>query len=289
VTSINYNIVMFAYNEQDNIEASITSIFNNVNAQLNCFYLIANGCSDDTVAIANRVKEKLGFSRLNVVEIELGDKCNAWNTYLHELADDVDVHFFTDADVQFSSHCFEQMAEKLVNTGDSTVVIAGMPLTGRNIDFYRSLVIERACFFGNLYGMKHAFVERIRETPFRLPVGLNWIDSFLTKAANTDLKFTDFNLPDRTTWIEGVGYDFEKLSVFKRSDIKLYINRIARYELGKIQEVFLDALPCEQWPADMMDINRKIDADFDSLTSHLGFIKKSLVRKRLTKILSKAS
>ena len=81
---------MFAYNEQDNIEASITSIFNNVNAQLNCFYLIANGCSDDTVAIANRVKEKLGFSRLNVVEIELGDKCNAWNTYLHELADDVD-------------------------------------------------------------------------------------------------------------------------------------------------------------------------------------------------------
>lgn len=285
----NYNIVMFAYNEQNNIEASITSIFNNVNEQLHSFYLIANGCTDETVAIANSVKDKLGFNRLKVIEIALGDKCNAWNTYVHELAESVGVHFFTDADVQFSEHCFEKMAGKLAGSDEQTVVIAGMPLSGRNIDFYRSLVIERACFFGNLYGMKHAFIERIRETPFRLPIGLNWIDSFLTKAANTDLRFTNFNLPNRTTWIEGVGYDFEKLSIFKRSDINLYINRIARYELGKIQEVFLDALPCEQWPADMMDINRKIDNDFDNLTSQLGFVKKRLVRKRLTKILANAN
>lgn len=282
-----YNIVMFAYNEQDNIESSIKSVFKNTNHNLNRFYLIANGCSDNTVEVTNRVKKSLEFSKLHIVEIELGDKCNAWNTYVHELADNVDVHFFTDADVQFSNDCFDKMALKLSVSEPDTVVIAGMPLSGRNIDFYRSLVTERACFFGNLYGMKHEFIDRIREVPFRLPIGLNWIDSFLTKAVNTDLKFTQVNLPNRTTWVEGVGYQFEKLSIFKRSDIKLYINRIARYELGKIQEVFLDSIPCEQWPHDMMDINRKIDADFDTLSANLSIIKKRLVRRRLNRILAK--
>ena len=278
---------MFAYNEQDNIETSITSVFNSTDKNLNRFYVIANGCTDNTVKVANEVKQKLNFGQLTVHEIELGDKCNAWNTYVHDLADEVAVHFFVDADVRFSLNCFPQMAEKLYSSPEQTVIIAGMPLSGRNLDFYRSLVIERSCFFGNLYGMKWSFIQRIRDKPFYLPVGLNWIDSFLTKAANTNLAFSKKNLPERTTWLEGVGYDFEKLSVFKPSDIKLYINRIARYELGKIQEVFLDALPPEDWPRKMKPINQKIDADFENLTTHLNPIKRKLVRKRLTKLLLK--
>ena len=78
---------MFAYNEQDNIETSITSVFNSTDEKLNCFHIIANGCSDNTVAVANEVKQKLNFDQLTIHEIELGDKCNAWNTYVHELAD----------------------------------------------------------------------------------------------------------------------------------------------------------------------------------------------------------
>lgn len=126
------------------------------------------------------------------------------------------------------------MVEKLVNIGDSMVVIVGMFLIGRNIDFYWSLVIECVCFFGNLYGMKYVFVEWIREILFCFFVGFNWIDFFLIKVVNMDLKFIDFNLFDCIIWIEGVGYDFEKLLVFKCSDIKLYINCIVWYELGKI-------------------------------------------------------
>ncbi|MDG6096173.1 glycosyltransferase family 2 protein [Alteromonas sp. ZYF713] len=287
MNELKYNIVMFAYNEQDNIETSITSVFNSTNEYLHRFYVIANGCTDSTVSVAEGVKQKLNFEKLTVHEIELGDKCNAWNTYVHQVADEVAVHFFVDADVRFSMNCFPQMAEKLHSSPEQTVIIAGMPLSGRNLAFYRSLVIERSCFFGNLYGMKWSFIQRIREKSFYLPVGLNWIDSFLTKAANTDLAFDKKNLPDRTTWLEGVGYDFEKLSVLKPGDIKLYINRIARYELGKIQEVFLDALPPEEWPRKMKPINQKIDANFSDVTSHLNPIKRRLVRQRLTKLLLK--
>lgn len=280
-----YNIVMFAYNEEANIATSIRSIFDNVDDDLNAFYLIANGCSDNTVAHAEQSKDALGFDKLIIKEIELGDKCNAWNTYIHEYSDNVETHFFTDADVRFSSRCFPQLSQKLSDCPPQTVAIAGMPLSGRNIAFYRELVTERACFFGNLYGLRHSFIQRMQSAKFRLPIGLNWIDSFLTKAVNTDLSFSKENLPQRTTWIDGVGYEFDSLSAFKRDDIKLYINRIARYELGKIQEFYLDKTPVREWPASMSSINDEIWRDFSNQTNHLSWIKTLLVKKRLKKLI----
>jgi hypothetical protein len=276
---------MFAYNEQNNIANSLTSVFQNKSTSLKHVYLITNGCTDNTAEHAERLKQELSFTELNIINIELGDKCNAWNHYMHNLADDVEHHFFIDADVNFSDNCFEQMHNKLITTETSTVAIAGLPLSGRNIEFYRSLVIKRACFFGNLYGLKHCFVERIREADFYLPIGLNWIDSFLTKAVNTDIQFFNYNLPNRVTYIEGVGYQFDSLSPFKVDDIKLYFNRIARYELGKLQETYLDSLDVANWPKDMSGINQKISANFDKQTNALSIIKRFLVRKRLTKLL----
>lgn len=283
----NYNIVMFAYNEQDNIEKSLNSIFNNTDERLSTFFLIANGCTDDTVAVANQIKAELQFEKMVVVSLAMGDKCNAWNHYMYQLADSTGVHFFVDADVQFSENCFPLLATQLMEAPDKTVAVAGMPLTGRNLDFYQSLVRERACFFGNLYGLKWSFIERIREDQFKLPVGLNWIDSFLTKAVNTDLKFFNYNLPNRTTYLEGVGYRFTSLKAWKCKDLTLYINRIARYELGKIQEKYLDAMNVTEWPESMQAINHSIQKNRDEDIAGLGLIKTYLVKKRLKRIIKR--
>lgn len=285
--NMSYNIVMFAYNEEANIVQSIESIFNNTDLNLNRFYLIANGCTDNTIDIAQSTKARLKFEKMTIKEITLGDKCNAWNTYIHDFSDQAQTHFFTDADVSFSDNCFSQMNTKLGQAPEETVVIAGMPLSGRNIEFYRELLTQRACFFGNLYGVRQSFIDRIKSANFRLPVGLNWIDSFLTKAVNTDLSFGKDNLPQRTTWLEGVGYTFDSLSFLKKDDIKLYFNRIARYELGKLQEVYLDNLPLAQWPLDMTEINKKIDGTFAQQTEQLSWFKTLLVRRRLNKIMSR--
>jgi glycosyltransferase involved in cell wall biosynthesis len=291
---------MFAYNEEANIVRSIESVFHNVDENLNAFCLIANGCTDNTVSVASATKDRLGFDSMHIKQITLGDKCNAWNTYVHEYShehshehphkrsDYIETHFFTDADVRFSDQCFVKMSHHLASSESDTVVIAGMPLSGRNNAFYYELVTQRACFFGNLYGMRQSFIQRIKETEFRLPIGLNWIDSFLTKAVNTDLTFGKDNLPNRTTWIESVGYQFDSLTFWKQDDIKLYFNRIARYELGKIQEHYLDALNVASWPESMTAINHQIWADFDAKAHHLSWFKKRLVRQRLKKIIDRS-
>lgn len=283
-----YNIIMFAYNEQSNIEASITSVYHNVDSRLHTFYILANGCSDATIPIAEKTKKNLQFDNLSIIEIEEGDKCNAWNMYMHNIENETDAHFFVDADVNFTSNSFPLMFDHLMAKDEQTVVIAGMPQSGRNLQFYRSLVKERACFFGNLYGMKGSFINRIKEDNFYLPKGLNWIDSFLTKAVNTDLQFFNYNLPNRTTYIDDVGYYFESLSPFRQSDIKLYFNRIARYELGKLQETYLDTVSVNEWPSDMGEINQKIAENIKFHTVNLSWFKTLLVKKRLNKLVKRA-
>lgn len=284
-----YNIVMFAYNEEKNIALSVKSVFESADDNLKHFFLIANGCTDKTVEVALSVKDELNFTKMSVVNLEIGDKCNAWNHYVHELATSEDVHFFVDADVKFSPNCFGAMHDKLFECPSETVAIAGLPLSGRNIEFYRSLVRDRSCFFGNLYGLRNSFITRVREDTFFLPKGLNWIDSFLTKAVNTDLQFFNYNLKNRVTYLDGVGYVFDSLSPLKRDDIKLYVNRIARYELGKIQEKHLDAIDVKQWPRDLMNLNVKIWRNFDEETNGLSFIKRRLVKWRLKKLLVKSN
>ncbi|MFT6269548.1 MAG: hypothetical protein ACJAVV_002374 [Alphaproteobacteria bacterium] len=280
---------MFAYNEAANLKASLTNMFNNVDERVQTVYLLANGCTDNTIKVAYELKDSLSFKQLEIIEITLGDKCNAWNHYIHEIKANADCHFFVDADVLFSENCFPLLYDKIINTSPTPNIIAGYPLSGRNLEFYQMLVEDRACFFGNLYGASQQYIEMVRAKEFYLPIGLNWIDSFLTKAANTDIQFIDHNLPNRVIYQKDVGFEFESLSPFKLDDIILYKNRIARYELGKIQEVYLDELAIEDWPRGMALINRQILANFKDKASHLGFIKRRLVEQRLNKTIAKDS
>lgn len=278
---------MFAYNEATNIRSALTNVFENIDKRLQTVYLLANGCTDNTVEIANELKVELGFTQLEVIEIKLGDKCNAWNHYVHDIKVNAACHFFIDADVVFSDSCFPILYDEITEIKPTPNIVAGYPLSGRNLPYYQMLVEERACFFGNLYGASHKYIEMVREKHFCLPIGLNWIDSFLTKAANTDIQFLKENLPDRVIYKKGVGFQFESLSPFKPSDIKLYKNRIARYELGKIQEIYLDRLEVSKWPKNMRAINEDIQRNFANKSSHLGFFKKHLVKRRLKSLLAK--
>lgn len=278
---------MFAYNEEQHIAECLTNVFNNIDERLQHIYLLANGCTDNTITVAERLKQKLGLHQLQIVEIKIGDKCNAWNHYVHVINAEAKCHFFIDSDVIFSDNCFPILYDELLGAEATTHIVAGYPLSGRNLAFYQMLVEERSCFFGNLYGASNAYLKMIREKGFYLPVGLNWIDSFLTKAANTDIQFLNYNLPNRVIYKHSVGFKFESLSPLKIEDIKLYKNRIARYELGKIQEHYLDALKADEWPRTMTEINLDIQKNFSKKTAHLGVIKRMLVKQRLQKLISK--
>ncbi|GAW95530.1 MULTISPECIES: glycosyltransferase family 2 protein [Colwellia] len=275
-----YSIVMFAYNEEKNIENSVNSVFDNIDDKLTHLIVIANGCTDNTIGKLKILKEK--HKKLSVVELSIGDKCNAWNEYTHNIAKNCDVHFFIDADVQFTEQVFPKLFKKLIATPQANA-IAGLPFSGRNKKYYRSLVTKRSCLFGNCYGVKKEFLDLVKKNNFRLPKGLCWIDSAITKAVNGDVQHQNKNIPGRVTYDVECGYKFKSLNPFKKDDRNLYFSRIARYATGKLQEKHLELLDFKDWPLDLNQINQKILEAIQHGKIRIPFYLKSRILKRLQK------
>ena len=278
-----YSVVTFAYNEAATIGRTLHSVLANADSRLAHLTVIANGCTDDT---AKQAKQALASANLpcTLVEIDLGDKCNAWNTYLYDFLPNTEVHFFVDSDVTFSEGAFPKLFDALIGAPNKQAV-TGLPLSGRNQAQYEELATRYSCLFGNLYGLKHDFATRLVEQGIRLPIGLNWIDAQITKLVNDNLAYAKDDYQHRVTFVEGVGYQFPSLKPWKKADRKLYINRICRYKAGQLQEPYLDALPFVDWPETMNEINREI------LTKGVSFkelgklaLLKARVLARLTKV-----
>lgn len=282
MNNFSYSIVMFAYNEELHIKRSVKSIFNNVDHRLQSLTVIANGCTDSTVDILKMLQKESQYEKLSIINLSIGDKCNAWNEYVHTLHTHSDVHFFTDADVEFTNQAFPQMFETLL--GDKAAqAIAGIPFSGRNKKHYQEMVTEYKCLFGNCYGVKQSFLELAQKKGFYLPIGLGWIDSAITKAVKRDIVDQDSPIQERVIYNINCGYKFKSLSPFKWSDIKLYLSRIARYRTGKLQEKYLEKLTFAEWPRTLSDINQDILQKIINNEVKIEFYLKKKVMNRLQK------
>jgi len=275
-----YNIVMFAHNEEHNITQSVKSVFDNSDDKLEKLVVIANGCTDATVGVLTQLK--MSFSTLEVIDLVIGDKCNAWNRYVHEFASDALVHFFVDADVRFTDMAFPQMFQTLIEDNNASAV-AGLPFSGRNIGTYKDMVTNGWSLFGNCYGLKLSFIQIIRNKKFKLPIGLGWIDSAITKIIYKDVDHQKKAIKGRIIFNEKCGYQFDSLSLWKKSDWSLYVSRIVRYRLGKLQEKHLEIIPFESWPDNLLEINQLVIEDIKLNKSYFNLLDRYLVVKRVKK------
>ena len=68
------------------------------------FHLLANGCTDDTVAVARRAAPEGGLGdRLIVHDFAEGGKSRTWNRFVHEIAaDKTEILGFLDADIRLT-------------------------------------------------------------------------------------------------------------------------------------------------------------------------------------------
>lgn len=282
--SSDYSVAVFAYNEEKNISSCIASILENSDKRLCKIYVLANGCKDRTVEIVKKLAND--HSMLDLIEISEGDKCNAWNVYIHQHAPpNLASHFFVDGDCTFGGNVFSNLSKQLAGSTVANAA-AGVPLCGRHRNSYLKLIQERYCLFGNCHALSSNFISRIRDTNFHLPKGLMWIDSAITKAVNSDLVDQHRGYNDRIIHDPQCGYKFESINPFSLNHIKLYYSRLARYQAGKLQEQHLEKIIFRDWPTDLRKINKTILNDIDSGKTRLKPWLKNAVRKMLLKKLN---
>jgi glycosyltransferase involved in cell wall biosynthesis len=183
------DIGVFAHNEAQGIAAMVARLAAQDILTTAGFsariLLLANGCTDDTVARAQH-------PAIEVVDLPEGGKSRTWNRFVHDLSrPDADALVFVDADIEF---CDAAAMRRLIENLGAHWVINSQPVkdialhakglsgldkiiaaAGGGLDDWQTAIC------GQLYAMPAPAARR-----FHLPVGLPVEDGFLRAMVLTD-------------------------------------------------------------------------------------------------------
>jgi glycosyltransferase involved in cell wall biosynthesis len=232
-----YAAAVFAHNEKKNLIACLESIDGSELAKDLDVFVLANGCSDGTEELVRRYARL--HDNVHLVEIQKGDKANAWNIFVHEYAPNAQTYFFIDGDV-----CVDQGALKLLSIALSNNPIAhiasAVPGSGRNREIQAHELVETRGVHGNLYAIRGLFLNEIRKKKIRLPIGFVREDGLIGALAKWDLA------PDKNKWnqerivpIIDAMFLFDSLRPLNHHDIFKYLKRRVRYSIGHMETAML--------------------------------------------------
>ena len=226
-------VAVFAHNESDRIVSCLEALRLSPLPPGTICYLIANGCSDNTAEVADEYARTAPW--LKVVSLQIGDKSNAWNHFVHEIAPQADYYFFTDGDCQIDFGALQQL-EQALDENDAVNAASGVPsLTNQSLRVFRNAIMKHGGLAGNLYALSGNFVSRLRELSVRLPRGLIGDDSLVGALALWNLDRSSGWDHSRLKVVGSATFRYESIGQSSLSDPMFYIRRLKRYSLRHFQ------------------------------------------------------
>lgn len=194
---IEIDIGVFAYNEEHNIKRIIEAIqkqdvFSSENYSVKV-YILANGCTDNTVQIASRLIEKSQSQQhFEVIDLKVGGKSRTWNRFVHEFSrGSADQLIFCDSDIWFTKNTiFSSLSRELSSNTNLSAMssrpIKDLTLTKDILSFKDRLIASsgdglnnwKTSICGQLYILK-SFVARHIYLPLGLPVEDGYLRAML--------------------------------------------------------------------------------------------------------------
>ena len=224
-------VMVLAHNEEKHIEACLDSLFDGDPGRALEVFVMANGCTDKTEALTRAYAKRR--PEVHLVSIALGDKCNAWNVFIHETVPTRcpgrSVYFFMDGDARSTPGSLVAMAAAL-DADPHAHAASAPPASGRNVEHDRRELLEERGLVANLYALRGSFLPRLVEGQVRLPLKLEGDDGLIGALVKWDLdpKRNDFD-HRRIVPCANAGFKFESVSPFSLSGIKGYWKRAVRY------------------------------------------------------------
>lgn len=224
-------VMVLAHNEERHIAKCLDSIFAADSDRRFDVFVMANGCNDGTEEVVRDYASRRPEVRL--VSIAMGDKCNAWNVFVHDTVarkcPHRDIYFFMDGDATAAPGAFSALAAGMHDTPHAHAA-AAVPLSGRNAERDREAMLREHALVANLYALRGAFVERLRQMSVRLPLKLEGDDGMVGAFVKWDLDPMNNGTDDgRVVVCSDAGFQFESFSPMRPTDWKMYWKRAVRY------------------------------------------------------------
>ncbi len=229
-------VAVFAHNEARNIIACLDSLQAAASHPLAC-HVLANACTDRTEALVREYAAD--HPNVHLVSIALGDKANAWNVFVHEVASrNAAACFFIDGDVRAIPGSLDAMAQALVEHSQANGVSA-LPQSGRGVAAFQRDMLRDNGVAGNLYGLRGSFVERIRTQAIKMPIGTIGEDALMGAMLKWDLRGDTRWDNSRVVVAREAGFAFDSVSPWLPREWKKYFRRRVRYSVRGYQNKML--------------------------------------------------
>ena len=208
-------VMVLAHNEERHIEDCLDSILAAEPGRQFDIFVMANGCTDKTEELVAAYGRR--HAGVHPVSIELGDKCNAWNVFIHETvptcAPGRDVYFFMDGDARAVPGSFTAMSQALERNPAANAASA-VPASGRYVTRDRQQLLAERGLVANLYALRGSFVERLRQLSVRMPLQLEGDDGLIGALVKWDLDPRNNEYDDgRIVPCADAAFEFEPMSL----------------------------------------------------------------------------
>lgn len=253
------SVAVFAYNEEDGITAALDRLDACATEARLRIHVLINGCTDGTERAVRAWRP--ARAELVPVVIARGDKANAWNHYVHEIApEDAAAHVFTDGDMLVSPGSVAAFLRQF-DADPHANGCAGLPVSGRSRDAFRAKLVQRREMAGNLYALRGGCVAAFRRQGVRLPFGIFGEDGLVTALVKYDLDMRGRQDDRRVTAADAAGFAYPSLSPWDPASWRIYRNRKMRYAVRRQQALMLyDLLRRDgtaAMPAHVVDLYRR--------------------------------
>ncbi|MDX8349212.1 glycosyltransferase [Cognatiyoonia sp. IB215446] len=292
------DLAIFAHNEEHNIGAVLTmlakqSIFENAEISVRIIVL-ANGCADQTVSVAQTTIRELPHGRhFEVCDLAIGGKSRAWNAFVHETArKDADHLIFCDADIDIPEPDTLDRLLAFVQADPKRVIASSRPVKDivyapDNLNYRDKMIAAaggtldnwRKAVCGQLYIMRAATARS-----FHLPIGLPVEDGFVRAMTLTDL----FRHPEDLDLIDGDNTIFHVYA--SERGIRALIRHQVRIVIGSaINAIIFDVVRQSDTPNQLL---REAAEDDDwlartcksALPRRYGYVPVHFLTKRLSNL-----
>lgn len=227
------SVAIFAHNLSGVIVRCIESVLASKGKLDLRIYVLANGCTDGTICEIERQYAEV--EHVNLINIPIADKANAWNHYVHRIATIQSTHIFIDGDVVPAPDSLIRLIESLDSQPEANAVGA-VPSVGRDRAGWVHRMIRFGRVSGGLYGLTGKFVNYLISNQIKIPNGFVGED-FLLSAWAKDLWGSEglYTPNPKLVIEERATFAFRQLSLMRLADAKTYFKRLVRYRLRDYQ------------------------------------------------------
>ena len=200
-------------------------------------HILTKGCGDDVVSLAYMLTT--ADSRITVHELPISDSANAWNDYVHRIADcSIPVHIFIDASVKASAGTLLAFDRAMQNAPDSYAG-AALPVTGRSRRKWATQLLKHHYLSKHLYALSNTAISEFREKNIYLPFEAHGTDGLLSYLLLTNMSGgADDSHDNRITMVEEATFEFTSLMP-NFHDVKRYWKRLTHYSKRHLQNQIL--------------------------------------------------